>query len=207
LSTDVDSLYKKFRRSHRYDIHKADPNQVQVVEVDKKCDFDTFYRLHIQTRRRLGVPVQPKRFFDLFWENMICSGLGFVLIAYHNNIPVSGAVFLNYKDTVIYKYSASDEAYWKLFPNKLLIWRAIQMSCEKGYKIFNFGNSPVENKGLREFKLGWGSTEIDLIHSYIGSMPKKSQNSGSKKMMSEIIRYSPETVCRLVGELLYKHFG
>ena len=133
--------------------------------------------------------------------------MGFVLIAYHNKEPISGAVFLNFKDTVIYKYSASNEAYWKLYPNKLLLWQAIQLSREKGYQNFNFGNSPSDNEGLREFKLGWGSTETDLLYAYIGSMPTKSQNTTSMKMMSKVIRHSPAVVCRFVGELLYKHFG
>jgi lipid II:glycine glycyltransferase (peptidoglycan interpeptide bridge formation enzyme) len=207
LSTDVNYLFNRLRRDHRYNLRKTDPDQVQVVEADKKCEFEAFYRLHIHTRRRLGVPVQPKKFFDLVWENLIRAGLGFVLLAYHNKEPIAGAIFLNFKDTVIYKYSASNETYWKLFPNQLLLWQAIQLSCGKGYKVFNFGNSPSKNKGLREFKLGWGSTETDLIYSYIGSIPIKSQDGVGKKIMSTVIRHSPAVVCRLVGELLYKHFG
>jgi hypothetical protein len=207
LSTDVGRVFKGFRKDHRYQLRKADLGQVKIVEVSKKSDFEMFYRLHLQTRQRLGVPIQPKKFFDLVWEKLIRAGLGFVLIAYHNLEPISGAVFLNFKDTVIYKYSASNDVYWKLFPNKLLLWQAIQLSCEKGYKIFNFGNSPSDNKGLREFKLGWGSTETELYHSYIGGMPTKSQNGFSKKIMSQVLRHSPQFVCRLVGELLYKHFG
>ena len=207
LSTDVASVFKRFRKSHRYELRKADPDQLRVVEVDRKRDFDRFYHLHVQTRRRLGVPVQPKKFFDLIWDDLIQAGLGFGLIAYHHQEPVSGAVFLNFNDTVIYKYSASNEAYWKLFPNKLLLWHAIQIGCEKGYKVFNFGNSPASNQGLRDFKLGWGSTETELIYSYIGPVPAVSQDGVRKKTMNTVIRHSPAVVCRLVGELLYKHFG
>jgi CelD/BcsL family acetyltransferase involved in cellulose biosynthesis len=207
LSREAQSVFRRFRKSHRYELRKADLGPVRVAQAERKSDFEAFYHLHTQTRRRLGVPVQPKKFFDLFWEQLIQTGLGFVLIAYHQQEPISGAVFLNYNGTVIYKYSASNEAYWRLFPNKLLLWRAIQLSCERGYAVFNFGNSPADNSGLREFKLGWGATETDLIHSYIGATPVRNPDGVSRKVMSGVIRHSPAVVCRFLGELLYKHFG
>lgn len=207
LSTDVDSVFQGLKSNHRSNLRKADPNEVQVVEVNEKSEFDIFYRLHTQTRKRQGVPVQPKKFFNLIWENLITAGLGFVLLAYHHKEPISGAIFLNYKETVIYKYGASDDSYWKLFPNKLLMWQAIQMSCKDGSKIFNFGNSPCDNIGLRQFKTGWGSTESTLFFSYIGKRMTTSQDGVGSKIMSKVIRNSPEVVCRIVGHLLYRHAG
>jgi lipid II:glycine glycyltransferase (peptidoglycan interpeptide bridge formation enzyme) len=207
LSDNIKSIYRKIRSNHRLNLKKADRNGVQIVNVDNKREYDFFYKLHTQTRKRLGVPVQPKKFFDLIWDKLIAFDLGFVLIAYHHKQPISGALFLNYNNTVIFKYGASDEAYWKLHSNKLLMWRAIQISCEKGYKIFNFGNSPINNQGLRQYKLGWGSIESDLIYSHIGRIPSTSQHRFIDKIMSKVIRNSPAVVCRSVGELLYKHFG
>ena len=71
-----------------------------------------FFGLHLATRHRLGVPSQPKRFFDLGSGSVLepRSSLGFVLVAEQEGRPVASAVFLQAAGTVVYKYSASDAA-------------------------------------------------------------------------------------------------
>lgn len=206
LSTDIDSIYKRFNSNHRRNLRKVNNRNIQVINLETKTEFDIFYKLQTQTRKRLGVPVQPKKFFGMFWDNIIKAGLGFVLITYYNQDPISGGVFLHFNDTVIYKYGATNENFWDIYPNKLLMWQAIKMSCELGYKILNFGNSPSSNQGLIQYKRGWGAIEEKLYYSYIGSSPKIKQEDGNKKIVEEIIRHSPSAICRYMGELFYKHF-
>jgi hypothetical protein len=207
LTENPDMLYKAFSKMHQRNIRKSELGKVVVRRSTSREDLPVFYRLHMHTRRRLGVPVQPWRFFDLLWTDIIEPGLGFLLLAYADGEPASAAIFLNYKDTVIYKYGASDEKHWALRPNNLLFWTAIRWSCENGYRVLNFGNSEVGNQGLREFKLGWGTRETSLSRSYIGSEPGGRTGGVKEKVLSSVIRNSPTLVCRLTGELLYRHFG
>jgi hypothetical protein len=66
------------------------------------------YRLRLLTRKRLGAPIQIRRFFHLIERNAIEGGLGFVLSAHANQVPVAAAVFLAWNGVLTYKYGASD---------------------------------------------------------------------------------------------------
>jgi CelD/BcsL family acetyltransferase involved in cellulose biosynthesis len=206
LQADPDAVLKTFRASQvRQPISRAVREGVEVRHAEDRADLlETFYRLHLATRRRLGVPVQPKRFFALLWERMIEPGKGFVLVARQRGVPVAGAVFLISPGTVTYKYSASDASRLKLRPNNLLLWEAIRWACENGRNTFDFGRSDLENEGLRKFKGGWGSTELPVVYSSIGgeSTPRSAARFGD--LAAVVIKHSPTVVCRAVGELLYK---
>jgi hypothetical protein len=52
--------------------------------------------------------------------------------------------------SLIYKYSASDPAYWRLRPNNLLLWRAIQWACENGYHTFDMGRTDLAGGSGRD---------------------------------------------------------
>jgi CelD/BcsL family acetyltransferase involved in cellulose biosynthesis len=207
LSSPPEDLYKKFRKGHRYDIKKALEGGVEIKRSVSKTGVDEFYRLHLKTRQRLGVPIQPRKFFDMLWENLISTGMGFILLALHHNAPIAGAIFFSYNRTLTYKYSASDQRFWKLYPNNLLLWEAIQIGCESGCKQFDLGNSEKSNHGLRSFKSGFGAYEEELVYSFLGNIIPD-QNSGSlRKVMNWIISHSPPLVCQLTGQLLYRYYG
>jgi hypothetical protein len=207
LNPGKEEIFRKIHHGHKLDLKKYNDRELQLVFVESKADFNRFYDLHLRTRKRLGVPVQPKRFFDLLWSHVIDQGLGFVLLAFHGKEAISGGVFLNHNKTIIYKYSASNESYINLYPNKHLLWKAIQWGCKNGYLVFNFGQSPSNNAGLRYFKSGWGAQETELNYSYIGSRTPSNNTGIIGRVMGTIIQHSPLFVCRSVGELLYKHFG
>ena len=89
------------------------------------------YGLHVNSRRRLGLPVQPRRFFRLLWSRMIQPDLGRVLLVDVGTDTVAGAVFLTWNRTVVYKYGASDPRYWAVRPNNLLFWGGDQVGVRK----------------------------------------------------------------------------
>jgi lipid II:glycine glycyltransferase (peptidoglycan interpeptide bridge formation enzyme) len=166
-------------------------------------DLDVFYRLHLETRRRLGVPVQPKRFLDLLWEHVIQPGLGFIVLARRAGRPLAGAVFLAWNGNLIYKFGASDARSWELRPNNLVIWTAIDWACRNGFRQLDFGRSDLENQGLRDFKSRWGAPETPLVYSYVATSPPGSTPRLVMRAVAKLIRSSPPIVCRLLGEVLY----
>ena len=208
LEEDTDRVFRSFKRTQvQQRILKAQREGVQVRLGRSRGDLLPFYRLHLQTRRRLGAPVQPKRFLAALWEQLIEAGLGFVVFAYRDSKPIAGAVFLAWNDIVIYKYGASDPDYWRFRPNNLVLWTAIKWSCENGYRQFDFGRSDFDDQGLRNFKDGWGTTELPLVYSYFANSPPKRASDFSKRFVAKVIRHSPTIVCRGIGEVLYGHFG
>jgi CelD/BcsL family acetyltransferase involved in cellulose biosynthesis len=208
LAADADAVRRTFSRSqvHR-NIVRAEREGVRVEWGTTKEDLtERFYGLHLATRRRQGVPVQPRRFFEQLWSQMIEPGLGFVLVAYADTAPAAAAVFLHWNDTVIYKFGASDASFWGLRPNHLLFWSAIRWSCEQGYARFDFGKTDLDNDGLRAFKSGWGAIEEPLAYSVIAQeQPAPHGRSRLAEAMGAAIRRSPPFVCRTLGATLYRY--
>jgi CelD/BcsL family acetyltransferase involved in cellulose biosynthesis len=209
LEYNADAVFSRFKRSQvQQPIRKQrERGQVEVTRAESREDLvDTFYGLHLATRRRLGTPVQPRRFFELLWARLIVPKLGFVLVARRKETPIAAAVFLSTNRTVIYKYSASSPEHWNLRPNNLLLWEAIRWACGAGFHTFDFGRSDAENVGLRTFKLGWASVEHALEYA---SMPTAQAPSGAagriQGVRAAVIRHSPPWVCRATGALLYKY--
>ncbi|MGH8903922.1 MAG: lipid II:glycine glycyltransferase FemX [Egibacteraceae bacterium] len=206
LDNDPDTVYRRFKRlSVRKGIARAQGDGVVIRQGESGAALtDAFYRLHLQTRRRLGVPVQPRRYFDLLWRHMIEPGQGFLLLAYDGTTPIAGAVFLAWNGTVIYKYGASDARYLGLHPNHLVMWTAIRWGCEHGFAMFDFGRSDLDSKGLRQFKSGW-APEHDLVYTTLGDRPATPEGHRLRHAAGGMIRRCPPWVCRAVGELLYRY--
>jgi CelD/BcsL family acetyltransferase involved in cellulose biosynthesis len=209
LSSDPAEVYAGFHRSQvRRSIRRAEREGLTVRQATRPEDLvSTFYRLHLRTRRRQGVPVQPRRFFRLLWEYAISPGLGSVLIVEASARPVAAAVFLAWNGTVIYKFGASDASTWSLRPNHLLFWHAIRVACEQEYRWFDFGRTDAGQAGLRNFKLSWGAAEEPLVYRTAGGKPEPASAAEGMgtRVLSPVIRYGPLLLCRAFGETLYRY--
>jgi len=209
LGRNPAEVYAGFHRSQvQRSIRRAEREGLTVRRATRPHDLvDTFYQLHLRTRRRQGVPVQPRRFFRLLWENTITTGLGSVLIVEVSDQPIAAAVFLAWNDTVIYKFGASDASAWSLRPNHLLFWHAIRAACEQGRRWFDFGRTDAGQEGLRNFKSSWGAIEEPLVYEMLGGKPgsEPPTEGMASRMLGPVIRHSPLLLCRAFGETLYRY--
>jgi CelD/BcsL family acetyltransferase involved in cellulose biosynthesis len=209
LGRDPAEVYAGFHRSQvQRNIRRAEREGLTVRRATRPDDLvDTFYRLHLRTRRRQGVPVQPRRFFRLLWENTITTGLASVLIVEVSAQPIAAAVFLAWNGTMIYKFGASDASSWSLRPNHLLFWHAIRAACEQECRWFDFGRTDIGQEGLRNFKLSWGAVEEPLIYGMLGGRPGSAPPAEGMagRMLRPVIRHGPLLLCRVVGETLYRY--
>ncbi len=207
LQPDVEAVKRNFSKSQvKRGITKA---LREGLTAERRTDLealDTFYGLHLRTRTRQGMPTQPKRFIRRFAE-LFDEGLGFVLLVRLGDRPVAGAVFLTFKQTITYKYGASDVCYLSKRPNNLLFMEAIRWACQNGFTSLDFGRTELDNIGLRSFKGSWGATESDLAYTYLRDEPPGHETGLRDRLMGTVITHSPIPVSRLVGEGLYRHFG
>jgi hypothetical protein len=208
LRKDTSWIFSTFKKTQvQQPILKASREGVQVRQCTTRQDFLPFYQLQVKTRRRLGVPAQPGKFFSTLWDSVLARGFGFGLVAYKDGQPIAGGVFLKFKGTVTYKYGASDYKYRGFKPNDLILWEAIQRACSESYEKFDFGRTNKNNTGLRKFKSGWGTIEQNLDYTILARRSPRRNSSFLHELIAVIIRHSPQFVCKLTGELLYKHFG
>jgi len=207
LGADPEQMQQGLKRSVRQHIAKGHHSGVTVRRAERVEELaDIFYALHVRTRRRLGVPVQPRRYFVRLWERILKPGLGFCLLAESDGRPIAGAVFLAWKNTVVYKYSASDHRYLGLRPNYVLLWEAIRWSGAQGYEALDLGRTDLEHTGLRHFKSAWGAREEPLVYSTLGEAGEgPGLSSRGAALLSPVIRHSPRSVCRAIGELFYRY--
>ena len=207
LTGNPSEVFRTFRKTQvQRHIRQAERLGVTTHWGVSRDDLSSFYGLHIRTRRRLGVPVQPKRFFQLLWERLIQRGMGFILLAYQKEQLLAGALFLHLNKTLSYKFGASVPEHWKLRPNDLIFWHAIQWGCRNGYQILDWGRTDLDNDGLRDFKRGWGSKEETLHYSVLADEPPRPEASArGRDALRFFIQHSPPWVCREMGELFYRY--
>jgi hypothetical protein len=210
LEPDVDKLNERLHDSVRRGIRQAEKRGVKVRLTHDEADIDHFYKLHLVTRKKLGVLPQPRSFFHALYRNLIAKNLGFIGLAESEGKIIAAVIFLNYKDTIYYKFNASDEAYLQKRPNHLVTWQAIKWACAQNYKYFDFGRCSIDEEGLRTFKTRWGSEEIVLPYYYfpkIRGISAASENGLRYRVMRLFSRLTPLVVFESAGSLLYKHLG
>ncbi len=207
LRQSAEQLFASFASAVRRAIRKAERSGVRACIDHHRQGIVDFYRLHVRTRRRQGLPPQPFAFFANIYEHIIKPGLGFIIVARHNSKPIAAAVFFRFAGNAIYKYGASDKRIQEIRANNLVIWRGIQLLADSGATTLHFGRTARENDGLRRFKLSWNTTEE--IIPYFRADPSGARSflaadyhSGfHKKVFGKL----PLMLNRLAGSLIYPH--
>jgi hypothetical protein len=207
LRRHVDELHERFDSPVRRAIRKAERSNVSVVVGRRRQAIRDFYRLHVQTRRRHGLPPQPASFFLNIYEHIIKPGLGFVVLAQRDSHPIAAAVFFRFGKNALYKYAASDKRFQEFRANNLVMWQGIQLLLRSGVEKLHFGRTDCENDGLRRFKLSW-NTQEEIIHYYRldpsgrQCLVPPPRNSGFHK---SVFCKLPLVFNRLAGSILYPH--
>ncbi|HEY3388080.1 MAG TPA: GNAT family N-acetyltransferase [Prolixibacteraceae bacterium] len=205
LDQDFSKVTCRFKTGPQRNVKTALKRGVRVTWGKSPEDLKNFYQLHLETRRRQGVPVQPERFFQLIGQFLFNAGFGSILQAYKDGKVIAALILLNYGQTMTFKYGASDKVSLNLRPNDLLLWTAIQWGCQHGFRFFDMGRTDIDNAGLRSFKQGWGADELPLTYSATSPSKKTMATGHLADLMKPIIQRAPLWVCRAAGELLYKY--
>ncbi len=209
LCKDENKIFKSFRESTKRNIRKAEREGVTIEIHSTQASVEQYYHLHCITRKRHGVPPQPFIFFKKIYENILSKNLGFIILAYHSDEIIAGAVYFHFGEKALFKFGASRQEYLDLRPNDLVMWAAIKWYCQKGFKTFSFGRTEIENEGLRNFKKGWGSEER-LVNYFKYDFSQKTfiQDKQHLGMMQKaIFQHSPLPMLKIFGSLLYKHIA
>ena len=206
LEAGAEALRRGFSETHRRRLRQAERSGLRARLGRTAAEMEAYYRLHLLTRRRQGVPVQPRRFFDALWEKLIASGHGVVVLAETPaGVPVAGAVVLAWQGTAMVKFQASDAGSWALRPNHLCYWTALRWASEAGHRRFGFGRSETRHAGLQRWKRGWGGEAVPLSYASTGGSDPGVGGGALHAALSKFIKHSPTPVCRVVGSLLYRY--
>jgi len=207
LRSGAEGLITRFASSVRRAIRKAERNGVNVLIVSNRQAVIDFYRLHVQTRRRHGLPPQPASFFLNIYEHVVRPGLGFIVLARHGSNSIAAAIFFRFGKNALYKYGASEKRFQEFRANNLVMWHGIQVLADAGAEKLHFGRTDCEDDGLRRFKLSWGTEEETIGYFRVHPLGRErlapaSDDSGFHK---QIFRRLPLVFNRLAGSMIYPH--
>lgn len=212
LRPDLATIFENLHRdSTRRKIRRAEREKLSYEEGRSDSLLADFYDLFTTTRRRHGLPPQPRK-----WFRNLASAFGDALkirIVRKDGRALAGMITVSNKDTLVYKYGGSDPRYHNLGSMHLLYWMSIQDAKSSGLRFFDFGRTDADQAGLIQFKNRWGAKESLLTYSryalsqdvrhMFDLFPAKPAAETARK----IFTYLPNGFTALLGRRLYKHVG
>jgi hypothetical protein len=207
LRIGSEALISNFSSSVQRAVRKAQRSGLSVSLQTSPDAMAQFYKLHVRTRRRHGVPPQPRSFFINIQRHLIGAGFGFIVLVESQRGPVAAAMFFRLGRHVVYKFGASDERLQELRANNLAMFEGIRYLAEGGAETLHFGRTDKENEGLRRFKLSWGATEEEIGYARFGMASGSWTHSCDSRstLHKRIFRALPASLNRLAGAIIYPH--
>jgi hypothetical protein len=207
LRSGPEALFRRFASSVRRAIRKAQHCNLNAQISQSQEGILEFYRLHVRTRRRHGLPPQPLSFFLKIHDEIIRPGLGFVVLANKGSRPVAAAVFFHTGKKAVYKFGASDQKHQDLRGNNLVMWNAIRFLAQNGIETLHLGRTSRENEGLRRFKLAWGTVEETIEYFRFDTVSNEwiVAADSISGVHNGVFARLPLAFNRLMGAMLYPH--
>lgn len=207
LRPTADEVFQRFHRNCiQRKIQRAAREKLTCEEGTSDSLVSKFYDLLLMTRRRHGLPAQPR---DWFRNIIACVGdRATIRIASKDGRPIAGILTLRYKRVLAYKYGCSDRRFSNLGGTQLLLWNAIQEAKQDQLSELDMGRSDWDNPGLAVFKDRWGANRTTLVYL---RYPMRHVNGVSEGALTGIGKYVwsrvPGSVLAVAGRLLYKYIG
>lgn len=153
LDKGYDFVWNAYNKRVRGAVRKAEKTGVIVRETEDEKDMIAFYKMYIEMMRRFGSTPKP---YSLLRYLQI-SPIARLVVAELNGNIIAGLLFLHFNRYVRLWCETSDTNFLSYRPNNAIINYIIKWSCENGYKLVDFGASPIGNDGLVAFKEEWGA--------------------------------------------------
>jgi hypothetical protein len=161
LTRPEDELWAGLAASARQNVRKARRNGVVVVRGKTVEDLRVFHRMHCHLRKsKYRLLAQPFAFFEGLHASFAPNDRLTVLLALVDDTPIAGILFLEWRDTLYYKFNASLDR--QLRPNDLLVWEGIRRGRERGLTRLDFGFSDAAHLGLVRYKRKFSTEEKEI---------------------------------------------
>jgi lipid II:glycine glycyltransferase (peptidoglycan interpeptide bridge formation enzyme) len=162
LRRSEEDLWSGLGGSARQNVRKAQRNGVLVREARCIEAVRTFHRMHCHVRKsKYRLLAQPSAFFENLYEIFAPGDRLTVLLAEVGGAPVAGILFLEWRDTLYYKFNASTDP--QFCPNDLLAWEGIKFGRRRGLARLDFGLSDVAQPGLVRYKRKYADEEREIV--------------------------------------------
>jgi len=213
LQPSLDTLWQGLEDSTRRAIKKARRDGVVVRIAQEQDELRAFFDMHLKIRKyKYHLLAQPYRFFENIWRHFIEKENGRLMVAVYGGEIIGGVMFLEWKDTLYYKFNASAPADLGHRPNDLLIWEGIKYGKAKDRICLDFGLSDWDQAGLVRYKRKFATEEKTI--SFLRYTPDGVPSQQETQVRSLLTRLTnlftnesvPDHVTDKAGEVLYRFF-
>lgn len=173
LTNSEEELLKSMHLKTRYNIRVAQKYGVKVEERTDDEALEIYLKLYFETTKRQGYHGHNPDYHRKVWQTLKKAGMARLLIASYNNLPLSGWMLLNFKDTLYYPYGGSSTEHKEVMANNLVAWEAIRLGKKLGLKQFDMWGALGPNAnpkdpwfGFHRFKQGYGGKLVEYIDTY-----------------------------------------
>ena len=204
MQRSVEALHKALDRDVRRNMRHALEAGIAIERGASLEYLRRFYTLHLDTRRRLGMPPRPFRYFKLLHEIFSASGALSVWIARQRGVDLAGLVMLRDGDTLHAKMNARSPG----CPNGAnhLMFVSAMDEFAGGVSNWDLGRVDSRNRGLTDFKKRLGATSTPLPYAYLPQVPRNVSSevlSGPAQLVSRAWRRLPIWTTRVLGMVVY----
>jgi len=206
LRPDSESLYRGLHvNCIQRKIRRAEREQLSYEEGRSASHVDKFYSLFLLTRRRHGLLSQPREWFRNLTR---CFGNRLkVRVVSKDEQPVAAMVTIEHRNTIVYKYGASDPQFHKLGGMPFLFWKTICDAKNSGADQLDLGRSDDESVGLVQFKQRLGAASSNLSYYRICSQESAVEACSRQTVIRSAFARLPNRLYRAAGSMLYRHVG
>ena len=197
-----------FSRTVRGGIKRARKDNVQIDRGSSIDSMRRFFNLQLETRRRLGLPPQPFKFFATVYKKFARGDDCEIWLARLEGRDLAGLVLLRNGDQLCYKWAARLEDGHQ-GANHLLVASMIEEHAGKSRSL-DLGRCDVRNQGLVRSKADLGCVARALPYAFYPKAPRIISSevlSGPAKTLSRAWKRLPLPVTRVLGAALYRYIA
>lgn len=213
LRPDLNTLWNNLDSSARRAIHKAQKSGVVIRPAHNKEDLRVFFEMHLRVRKyKYRMLAQPYSFLEHIWQQFVEMQNGLIMLATRQDEIIGGTFFLEWKNTLYYKFNASFLNHYEVRPNDLIIWEGIQYAKTQGLSHLDFGLSDWDQEGLIRYKRKFASEEKAI--SFLRYIPNGGLSAREGQIRNLLPRLTdlftdvsvPDAITEKAGDLLYRYF-
>jgi FemAB-related protein (PEP-CTERM system-associated) len=171
-------------------------------------NVDRFFDAYADSVHRLGTPVFAKKYFRLL-KQVFADDCELMTITL-NGRTVSSVLSFYFRDEVLPYYGGGTAEAREVAGNDFMYWELMRRSCERGYRIFDFGRSKV-GTGAFDFKKNWGFAPQPLHYEYqlhrSRALPDNNPLNPKYQLFIKMWQRLPLAVANAVGPHIVKDLG
>jgi hypothetical protein len=203
-------LHARVRKRIKELVRKSHRCGVVVRAGGTAEDWLKFYDLYARTRRRLGLPAMPRRFFENLATHLP-ERLDLSLAELDGH-TVGALLGLHFNGLFLVEWVGDTPQGRAIGVNHRLYWEAIERATQLRCHTFSFGRTDTANHGLRDFKRRWGTIEQDIPSLFgtkagLSPMTSPSGGRGRRLIAQSVLGYAPPWLYRRLSDFCYRHLG